>query len=113
MTLSKLIVGGFKSIRECTEIPIAPLTFLFGPNSAGKSAVLEALDELAKKLIEVPEDHSQFTKTIRAFVGEHHSKAHRLARNPGDEEPSHTAVTLGLELDDFPAGETSFIDPAR
>lgn len=51
MSLTTLIIGGFKSIRERTEIPIAPLTLLFGPNSAGKSAVLRAMEELQRRLL--------------------------------------------------------------
>jgi predicted ATPase len=49
-SISKIIIGGFKSIRERTEIPIAPITFLFGPNSAGKSAVRAAMDALVERL---------------------------------------------------------------
>lgn len=116
MTITKLIVGGFKSIRERTEIPIAPLTLLFGPNSAGKSAVLAALDELSKKLITQATDESSLLKTMRLFIQDHNPNAHQLPSGPDDEEPSHASVILGLELDEFPAGETSFdgrLDDAR
>lgn len=65
-SLSKLIVGGFKSIRERTEIPIAPLTFLFGPNSAGKSAVLGAARALRGRIQESIEERS---KKISHFLG--------------------------------------------
>ena len=50
MNLLTLIIGGFKRIQERTEIPLAPLTLLFGPNSAGKSAVLRAMNELQRRL---------------------------------------------------------------
>lgn len=33
----------FQTIREYAEIPIAPLTLIYGPNSAGKSAIADAL----------------------------------------------------------------------
>jgi len=33
----------FQSLRDPTEIPIKPLTFLYGPNSAGKSAIFDSL----------------------------------------------------------------------
>jgi hypothetical protein len=52
-SISKLIVGGFKSIRDRTEIPIAPLTFMFGPNSAGKSAVLRSMQSFRDRIKEV------------------------------------------------------------
>jgi hypothetical protein len=37
-----LVLENFQSIRERTEIPIAPITFLYGPNSAGKSCIDDA-----------------------------------------------------------------------
>ena len=38
-----LVLENFQSLRERTEIPIGPLTFLYGPNSAGKSCIDDAL----------------------------------------------------------------------
>lgn len=38
-----LFLSGFQSILEPTYIPLKPLTFLYGPNSAGKSAVMDAI----------------------------------------------------------------------
>lgn len=38
-----LFLSGFQSIQQDTYIPIKPLTFLYGPNSAGKSSVLDAI----------------------------------------------------------------------
>ena len=43
MPVTKLIVGGFRSLAETIEIPLAPITVLLGPNSAGKSAVKDAM----------------------------------------------------------------------
>ena len=65
-SISKLIVGGFKSIRERTEIPIAPLTFLVGPNSAGKSAVLGAVHALRGR---IQESIKERPKKISHFFG--------------------------------------------
>lgn len=50
MPITKLIVGGFKSLRDRVEIPLAPITLMFGPNSAGKSSVKDAWQELRRKL---------------------------------------------------------------
>src|SRR4051812_1503209 len=36
-------IENFKGIRERTRIEIKPITLLFGPNSAGKSSVLHAI----------------------------------------------------------------------
>ena len=43
MPLKKLIVENFQSIKERTEFDLNKITFLFGPNSAGKSVVDDAL----------------------------------------------------------------------
>lgn len=41
--IEQITVQNFQSLRERTEIPIRPLTFLYGPNSAGKSSIFDAL----------------------------------------------------------------------
>jgi predicted ATPase len=107
LTITKLIVGGFKSIRERTEIPIAPLTLLFGPNSAGKSAVLAALDALSKKLIEKTGDEVWFVQVLLRAVSVQ-SNAHQHPPKADQDEPSRSHVTLGLEIDSFPSGENKF-----
>ena len=45
--LERLTVRGFKSLREVTIEPGRHLTVLFGPNAAGKSNLLEAINFLA------------------------------------------------------------------
>ena len=45
--LSKVKIGNFKSI-ENLELTLAPLTILVGPNSSGKSNVLESIAILAQ-----------------------------------------------------------------
>jgi predicted ATPase len=48
--LTKLTLGGFQVFDQVTDIPLGNLTFLFGPNSAGKSAVQDALELLSDLL---------------------------------------------------------------
>ena len=43
MRLSRIEIANFKGISHRQTIDIAPITMLFGPNSAGKSTVIEAL----------------------------------------------------------------------
>ncbi len=50
-----LIVGGFKSIRDRTRLDLGPLTILAGPNSSGKSAIMQPL-LLLKQTLESPYD---------------------------------------------------------
>lgn len=44
--ITALEIENFQSIRESMRIEFAPITLLFGPNSAGKSAVYDALELL-------------------------------------------------------------------
>ena len=41
--ITSITIENFKGISNAVEIPIRPLTFLFGKNSSGKSTVLQAL----------------------------------------------------------------------
>ncbi|MBI2800019.1 MAG: DUF3696 domain-containing protein [Gammaproteobacteria bacterium] len=43
MLLKSLTIQNFKGIRDPQRIELKPITLLFGPNSAGKSTVLQAL----------------------------------------------------------------------
>ena len=50
LSITGVILGGFQVFDQPTTIPLGPLTFLFGPNSSGKSAVEDALDILGEIL---------------------------------------------------------------
>lgn len=50
--IKSLILEGFQTIQERTEIPVTGLTLLFGPNSAGKSAICDAI-ELSENLFTI------------------------------------------------------------
>lgn len=111
MSLVKLIVGGFKSLRERTEIPIAPVTLLFGPNSAGKSAVLGAIDELEEWLREGDRDARGFDRGLKALlspghpsafqppISEHHGREDDVGEE--SEQKGHTPMVFGLEIDEL------------
>ena len=43
MPITKLTLENFKGVGERVEIPLRPVTLLFGANSAGKSTILQAL----------------------------------------------------------------------
>lgn len=45
--ISKIHIEGFRSLRDI-ELELTPLTVLVGPNQAGKSSILDALDLLAR-----------------------------------------------------------------
>ncbi len=44
--LQSLELENFKAFGERVRLPFAPITFIFGENSAGKSAILQALNLL-------------------------------------------------------------------
>lgn len=50
MRLSRIEVENFKGIGGCQTIELRPITLLFGPNSAGKSTILQALHYLREIL---------------------------------------------------------------
>lgn len=45
MTITKVVLENYKSHSQ-TEIPLRPLTVLVGPNSVGKTSVLEAIERV-------------------------------------------------------------------
>ena len=118
MSLTKLIVGGFRSLRERTEIPIAPLTLLFGPNSAGKSAVLRAIAELQDWLTEDAGGDAPMPSRLPTFFRTESRNAYLLPEpedyyaEGGEEwetEPdARTPMTIGLEVDELDTETVEF-----
>jgi len=41
--IRKLRLGNFKAFAETQEVPLRPLTLIYGPNSAGKSSIIQSL----------------------------------------------------------------------
>ena len=69
----------FQSIERKTRIEFKPITLLFGPNSAGKSAVFDALE-----LLRVILDPNEFDEACAADM------VNRWARWKGDETVRET-----------------------
>jgi hypothetical protein len=42
-SLSALRIGNFKAFADTQRIPLKPITLIFGPNSAGKSSIIQSL----------------------------------------------------------------------
>lgn len=66
MKLEKLVIEGFRSYRERTEIDVSALTAFIGENDVGKSTVLEALDAFFNDVVDANDintraDGGQFT----------------------------------------------------
>ena len=43
MTITAITIENFKGIKEPVRVELKPITLLFGPNSAGKSTIVQAL----------------------------------------------------------------------
>jgi len=43
MPITKIVLENFKGVGACVEVPIRPITLLFGGNSAGKSTILQGM----------------------------------------------------------------------
>jgi predicted ATPase len=102
MALAKLIVGGFKSLKDPVEIPLAPITLLFGPNSVGKSVVRDALTELRRRLA-VERVNDRLGASLARLTGgaQSSSMAHQLPRDDELDELDSTSVLLGCEDEEF------------
>lgn len=86
--INHLVVGGLKSYAQPpTRVPLAPLTLVFGPNSAGKSSLLSTLTLLRQTVVS-DKPFQLRTRGDLADVG-----SFRLAVHQHD--PS-TRITLGL-----------------
>ncbi len=83
-----LVIGGLKSYAQPpTRVPLAPLTLVFGPNSAGKSSLLSTLTLLRQTVVADKPYHLR-TRGDLADVG-----SYRLAVHQHD--PA-SRITLGI-----------------
>lgn len=100
--ISRIIVGGFKSIAEETSVEIRPLTLLAGPNSSGKSSLMQPL-LLLKQTLEAQYDpgsllidgaHVKFTLASqflsKVMHGESSSRAMTVEVEIGEESTKLT-----------------------
>jgi hypothetical protein len=92
--LDELVLRGFQTFADTAELPLGKLTFLFGPNSAGKSSVEDAL-----KLLPKITDINDFSVTgLNGFdrIGKEYR---RISDQPIEYAPS---LLLGLVLSASP-----------
>ncbi len=90
---NELYVEGFQVFEETARIPLRRLTFLFGPNSAGKSAVEDALT-LLNEAIQGNSFEGSFTKRF--------SRLRRHWRRIGDGRFAYAPkLTVGYLGDSF------------
>lgn len=92
----KIGLQNFQSIGEYTKIPIAPITLFYGPNSAGKSAVADAIALLGETLSGEKYSWDDFKKQLKRH-GRSTCKSHPLERNFIG-EPSDVVFTIEHEF---------------
>lgn len=86
--IDHLVIGGLKSYSETpTRVQLAPLTLVFGPNSAGKSSLLSTLT-LLRQTVVAERPFQLRTRGDLADVG-----SFRLAVHQHDPQ---TRITLGI-----------------
>jgi hypothetical protein len=56
MIISAITIENFKSIKKPVRIELRPITLLFGPNSAGKSTIIQALHYVRELLTDTSKD---------------------------------------------------------
>lgn len=108
-TLKQLTIGGFQVFDKKTTIPFGPLTLIFGPNSAGKSAILDALQTMHKLLsLDDPGEmlHPLYGQA-ESLIGRHWRTS---SSNPGDRS---ARLTLGVLLDIDLGGSALVVDDPR
>jgi hypothetical protein len=103
--ITRVTIENFKGIRDRVEIPLRPITMLFGPNSAGKSTILQALLYLRELLERQNADADRLLASgafidlggFRQFVHQHD-----LTR------PVRVGVTLEVDEDGLPVYPVPF-----
>lgn len=90
--ITRISIENFKGIGNRVQVPIRPITLLFGPNSAGKSSIMHAI-HYAREVLERQNLDADTTLTGGDYVdlGGYRNFVHnRVAANP---------VLLEFELD--------------
>jgi len=93
--IKELTLGGFQVFAERTTIPLGPITLLFGPNSAGKSAISDAMQVLAAfcGLFSPSTEADHSIAQLTTSLLERHW--HRTAGSPPELAPE---VALGMRV---------------
>jgi len=99
MIIKALTIENFKGIREPVRVEFKPITLLFGPNSAGKSTIVQAL-HYARELLERQNADADLTLQGGEFVdlGGFENLVHGYDRG----KPVRLRFDLDLTNDDLP-----------
>jgi predicted ATPase len=81
--ITAIELENFQAIERRTRIELKPITLLYGPNSAGKSSVFDAL-----QLLQIVLDPAKFDQTLAS------SMLDRWARRPGQDQWRETSLAI-------------------
>lgn len=91
MQINSLTLGGFKGIKSIANLPLAPITLLFGANSTGKTTILQGLLYLYEILANNnPDPEYSELAGQKMFLGGFHNLVH--GKN------SAGVITLGVTV---------------
>jgi len=88
--IKKWRLGNFKSVRELMELNLAPLTLLAGPNSSGKSTLIQSILLLCQSTSNQDPERSIVLNGSLTLLGEHSD----ICNFGSDDEE----ITIGWEL---------------
>jgi len=90
--ITGISIENFKGIRERVDLPLRPVTLLFGPNSAGKSSIIHAL-HYAREIFERRNFDPDRTVSGGPFID-----LGGFANLVHGRDPIRSSVVLGFEL---------------
>tara|TARA_Y100001970_G_scaffold293725_1_gene442652 strand:+ start:2566 stop:4470 length:1905 start_codon:yes stop_codon:yes gene_type:complete len=104
--INKITIQNFKSIKDRVEIDIKPITLLFGPNSAGKSTVVQALHYL-KEVIQYdnPDPGKTAVGGNSIDLGGFKNIVHRESGDSPDHYKTKDII-IGIEIE-----ESDYLEP--
>ena len=99
--INKITIQNFKSIKDRVEIDIKPITLLFGPNSVGKSTVVQALHYL-KEVIQYdnPDPNQTAVGGKSIDFGGFKNIVHREDGDSKDHYKTKNIIIKGVEIEE-------------
>ena len=102
--LTKLVIGNFKSIFQTIELDVAPLTVLAGPNSSGKSTVIQSILLIAQTLSSRRSERELLLNGEFARLGSFDDLLHCKVQRPGERRVTRSGtLQIGFDLKRSPS----------
>lgn len=108
-------ISNFKAFRNLQEVPLAPITLIYGPNSGGKSSIIQALLLLKQTIQSEQEDETLISRGKLVDLGSFAALVHQhdttlplifeLSFTSCVKEISTTDITVRLEFKGEPRRE--------